>query len=324
MEPRRRAPGARVRHVGRYVTVTELSDHIDWRGRLLVGIVTMKPAPWQLEDNYQRMEAYVREAARRRAGVVIAPECVVDGYVAAHPDTESKDRMLEVAQTVPDGPYIARSRELCRQLGVFLIFGFLERVDAALFNTCCLIDPNGDVLGKYSKVHPGGERHVTAGLELKPSDTPLGRIGFLICSDRGIGHNFDALGVQGVDVIFVPMNGGGPATWNLSTRAADNKCWIVLANAWNCAVYGPSGAVVLEKYECECVTVCQINLSQVPKGADRGHLAGRRPDLYGPLADTTGPQRFGADGEPSPEERQRREEAAERDKHMRDRLKWRE
>ena len=302
----------------------ELSDHIDWYGRLLVGIVTMKPTAWQPEDNFQRLESYVREAARRRAGVVIAPECVLDGYVVSHPDADSRERVMEIAQTVPDGPYIVRARDLCRELGVFLIFGFLERVGDKLFNTCCLIDPRGDVLGKYSKIHPGGERHVTAGRDLQPLNTPLGRIGFLICSDRGIGHNFDALGLQGVDIIFVPMNGSGPKSWALSTRASDNKCWIVLANAWNCAVYGPSGMVLIEKYETECVTVCQINLNQVPNRTDRKHLWGRRPDLYGPLAAATGPHRFGPDGNPSPEEEQNREESAEKNKTRRDRLKWSE
>ena len=235
--------------------MNELSDHIDWRGRLLVGIVTMKPTPWQLEDNFQRLESYVREATRRRAGVVIAPECVLDGYVASHPDTDSKEQMLGIAQTVPDGPYIVRARDLCRELGIFLIFGFLERVDDNLFNTCCLIDPRGDLLGKYSKITPGGERHITAGCDLKPLDTPLGRIGFLICSDRGIGHNFDALGIQGVDIVFVPMNDKSPTSQQLSTRASDNRCWIVLANAWNCAAYSPSGALLIEKYETECVTI---------------------------------------------------------------------
>ena len=34
---------------------------------MLVGIVTLKSAPWELEDNFQRLEAYVREAAGRRA-----------------------------------------------------------------------------------------------------------------------------------------------------------------------------------------------------------------------------------------------------------------
>ena len=41
--------------------------------RLRVGIVTMQAMSWELEDNFQRMEAYVCEAVRRRAQLVIAP-----------------------------------------------------------------------------------------------------------------------------------------------------------------------------------------------------------------------------------------------------------
>ena len=297
------------------------SDHIDWRGRLLAGIVTMKPVPWKLEENFRRLEQYVREAARRRAGVVVAPECVLDGYVACAPGS-TKRRMLKVAQTVPDGPYIVHARELCRELGVFLVFGFLERVDERMFNTCCLIDPDGQVIAKYSKVHPYAEPFVTAGCQLEPFDTPLGRVGFLICSDRGFGHNFDALGAQNVDIIFLPTNGGNNGTETISVRAQDNRCFVIAANAWGCAVVEPTGTVRVDKCECECVTVVQINLLAINRGGDRTHLTcGRRTDLYGPLTVPT-ERRFDEHGEPTARERRRRAELRKEVKTLRDRLRW--
>jgi len=301
--------------------MNKFSDHIDWRGRLLAGIVTMKSVPWELEENFRRMEQYVREAARRRAGVIVTPENVLDGYVVCAPDT-TKERMLEVAQVVPDGPYIVRARDLCRELGVFLVFCFLERVDERLLNTCCLIDPDGQILAKYSKIHAYTEYAVTAGCQLEPFDTPLGRVGFLICSDRAIGLNFDALGMQDVDIIFLPMNGGGVDSKGVSIRARDNNCFVIAANSWSCALIRPDGFVQVEKWECECVTVAELNLLNINRRPDRKKIRkGRRPELYGPLT-AADDLRFNTQGEPSAEEEQWREEYREQAKTLWKKLRW--
>ena len=69
----------------------------------LVGIVTMEATPWAQEENFGRMEEYIREAVRRRAQLVVAPEFVLDGYVCGADPEVTRERMLEIAQTAPDG-----------------------------------------------------------------------------------------------------------------------------------------------------------------------------------------------------------------------------
>ena len=253
--------------------------------RLRVGIVTMEGTPWELEDNFQRMEAYVREAARRRANLVIAPEAVLDGYVCGAVPDATEEEMVGVAQSVPDGPYLQRGAALSRELSIYLIFGFLERDGEELFNSCTMFDPHGEIIAKFSKVHTAGEAFVTPGRELRPFDTPVGRVGMLICKDRGIPENFRALGVQGAEIIFLPMDGsGGPDDIKtLRQRARDNGCWIVVANTWSCAVIHPSGDIYMEKYESECVSVQRMGPDDSAQGELRVKFRQRRPDLYGPL-----------------------------------------
>ena len=252
----------------------------------LVGIVTMEAVPWELEENFRRMEEYVREAVRRRARVVIAPESVLDGYVCgADPDVTRED-MLEIAQTIPHGPYLVRGGELSKELGIYLIFGFLERDGDDLYNSCALFDPQGKIIAKHSKVHSGGEAFITPGRELRPFDTPIGRIGFLICKDREVPDNFNMLAVQNVDAVFIPMDGsGGPHnTRKLVQRAQDNCCWIIVANTWSAVVISPGGEIHLEKYESECVSVQRADLAKAPKGPGRTRFMERRYDLYATLA----------------------------------------
>ena len=96
---------------------------------LMIGIVTTASKPWKLEENCQSMEHYVREAVERGAELVIAPENVLDGCVAGSTPDVTRAKMLEIAQTVPNGPYIQRGCDLARELGIYLIFGFVERID---------------------------------------------------------------------------------------------------------------------------------------------------------------------------------------------------
>ena len=259
-----------------------------------IGIIAMDAKPWALEYNYKRLERYVREAAERDAEVVVAPEAILDGYVCyAAPDT-TRERMLEVAQTVPDGRYIVRARKLSRELGIYLVFGFLERAGEEMFNSLVMIDPQGEILAKYRKVHVGGESYITPGHELKPLDTPLGRLGFLICNDRTVPENIRTLGVQGAEIVFLPMDGeGGPSnTQRMARYAADNGCWIVVANTWSSAILSPRGDVRLETYETERVTIGRVTDWEVPKGTRRRSMIARRPDLYHPLIESFEPVRW--------------------------------
>ena len=267
-----------------------------------IGIIAMDAKPWALEQNYKRLEGYVREAAQRDAQVVVAPEAILDGYVCYAAPNTTRERMLEVAQTVPDGRYIVRARKLARELDIYLIFGFLERVQEQLFNSLVMIDPQGEILARYSKVHVGGESYITPGRELKPFDTPLGRLGFLICMDRTVPENIRTLGVQGAEIVFLPMDGGGgPSnTQRMARFAADNGCWIVVANTWSSAILSPGGDVRLERYETERVTIGRVTDWEVPKGTRRRNMIARRPDLYRPLIESLEPIRwYDAEGYPT-------------------------
>jgi len=273
----------------------------------------MDPVPWALEENFQRWETYVREAVPRRAQLVIAPESVLDGYVCGEDPDVTKDRMLAVAQTVPDGPYLKRAARLSQELGVYLIFAFLENAGSELFNSCGMFDPQGQIIAKYSKVHPTNEFAITPGRELKSFDTPLGRVAFLICNDASVPENFSALAAQQADIIIIPNNGAAhPAVAQmLCQRARDTAGWIVQANTCSAVIISAHGTPYLEKYETECVSVQRLDLFDSPRRDDLGLYApafmGRRPDLYHAVTGSAeSVTLFDGQGQPAPvEEKQR-------------------
>ena len=272
-----------------------------------VGTISMHGIPWKLAENYQRLEAYVREAARRGANVVVAPETVLDGFVCGAGVGVTRERMLAVAQPVPDGPYLLRARALCTELGIYLVFGFLERSGDDLRNSCVLIDPQGQVLGRYSKVYPNGELFITAGRELRAVDTPLGRVGFLICADRAIAANYPPLGLQNTQIVFLPMDGGGGPgnTQALRHHAREHGYWIIIANTWSRVIIDPSGEVLLEDYTTEGVSVQQVTISE-PRSAEQAEQGATLDELLKQAFSVT-QDRWDGEGQPTPNEVQSRD-----------------
>ncbi len=206
----------------------------------------MKGTAWKLEDNFVRMEKVVRQAAADKAQVVVTPEGMLEGYVCADPYT-TRERMLKIAQPVPDGPYVVRARKLAKELGIYLVFGFLELAGEDMYNSCVLISPQGLIIAKYSKVHPHSESHIRAGRRLAPFDTPLGRVGFLICSDRTHSGHWPPLRAAGAQLIFLPMDGTPHhPSWDMKQRARETGSWIIIANTWSAMVIDATGKVLLD------------------------------------------------------------------------------
>jgi nitrilase len=139
----------------------------------------------------------IASAAREGARLVVFPE----GFIPTYPDwvwavpagetgmlNHLYAELLANAVTIPDGS----TEKLCRaarQAGAYVVIGLSERnadaSNASLYNTLLYIDPHGNIMGKHRKLVPtGGERLVWAqgdGSTLGVYDTPLGRIGGLIC-----------------------------------------------------------------------------------------------------------------------------------------------
>src|SRR5262245_25217237 len=96
--------------------------------------------------NLDAMLQRLHEAAEHGAQLIVFPECALTGYCF-----DSKEEAWPHAEAVP-GPATAALAAECRQLGVWAVFGLLERAGLDLFNTCALIGPAGFVAG-YRKLH---------------------------------------------------------------------------------------------------------------------------------------------------------------------------
>jgi predicted amidohydrolase len=253
--------------------------------RFLAAVVQMASGA-DRAANVARATALVREAAARGARLVVLPE--VFAWRGAATDDPT------AAETVP-GPTTAAMAALAKELTIFLCMGsILEAVprDDRRFNTSCLVDPAGKIVGTYRKIHlfdvalPGRvdvRESATriAGDETVVASTPLAAIGCSICYDLRFPELYRRLAADGAEVLVVPSAftlPTGAAHWEVlcRARAIENQCWLLAANQTGASPHGhrdygnsmivdPWGAVVARLGEEEGIAIAELDPAQLAR-----------------------------------------------------------
>lgn len=181
--------------------------------------------------NLARMQSLLIEAVHRGAQLVIFPECAVTGYNFA-----TLDDARAVAEPL-DGPSVTMLAQSCREMNVYLIAGTLRADGKDVYNAALLIGPQG-LIGSYDKAHLplcGADKFTTHGKGgFNVYDTPLGRIGMLICYDLRFPEAARTLALRGADILALPTNwptGADTAPeFMVRARAFENRIFVVACN----------------------------------------------------------------------------------------------
>ena len=167
-----------------------------------IAVAQYEPRVGDVETNRAEAVRWATDAAERGAGLVVLPELASSGYVFA-----DEVEAMRTAESISDGPTVTALREVCAAHGCHIAAGVNERDGECRHNSAVLIGPDGP-LATYRKLHlyynekswfePGGELPVV--------DTPIGRIGMIICFDLWFPEPARALALAGADIIAVPTN----------------------------------------------------------------------------------------------------------------------
>ncbi|MCX7418614.1 MAG: carbon-nitrogen hydrolase family protein [Planctomycetia bacterium] len=262
--------------------------------------VQMDVALGQPEANLQAMLAKLRETAAVGAKLTVFPECALSGYCFS-----SVEEAMPHAQTLP-GPATERFASACKELGVFAVFGLLEKDGDRLFNATALVGPSG-LIGTYRKVHLP-----YLGIDMKTTygDRPFAvfeidgvKVGMLICYDAAFPEATRSLALLGADLIVLPTNwppgAECVAEHTLNTRAMENAVFFMAVNRvgeergfpfiGRSRICGPSGCT-LASTESTQPTILYADIdpqqsrnkrvTRVPGKHAIDRLADRRPEMY--------------------------------------------
>jgi predicted amidohydrolase len=260
--------------------------------------VSIKPKKWDKVHNADKMEAFFVEAAMYDPDLIVTTEGVLEGYVIddvlRHPELE--ERVFEIAEPM-DGPYIRRFQALANKLKTCLVFGFAELDEAHIYNTAVFINDQGDILGKYHKTQfaegtVASCRFNCVGHTLRAFDTPVGRVGIVICNDRWNPRITRTLVLDGAQLILIPSYGSKNRGQNETVlrRARENGVPIVNANVGMNLIVS-KGEIVAYRWGNDAITTAEVDVPVAPsteaaRAYEAEYLALQGPEMERRYAET--------------------------------------
>lgn len=191
------------------------------------------------QTNLEKSLELALHAVENGANLIVLPELANTGYLFAN-----RHDAFEHAERVPEGPSVCAWMNFAQQHQVYLAAGLSEREGMQLFDTAVLLGPDG-FIGKYRKAHLWNKEKLwfTPGdLGFPVFETPIGRIGLLICWDIWFPEVPRLLSLQGADIICSLNNwvwtppplfdeaGKCMASYLTMTAAHVNNVYIAAAN----------------------------------------------------------------------------------------------
>lgn len=243
-----------------------------------------------VETNISKATEMIYMAAGAGNDLVLLPELWASGY-----DLEN---WHNYATTLDEGIF-RRLSDLARKANIVIGSSLLEKRENIAYNTFVLYGNDGNLLGKYRKVHLfrllEEEKWLHAGEDLVLAQTPWGQIGLSICYDLRFPEMYRPYALSGARLVLIV------AEWPdrrishwvklLQARAIENQLFIAGVNkvgeskgiklGGHSAVVDPWGVPLVEGDDEEGLFTVEVNLKEADKARKQIPVfKDRKPLIY--------------------------------------------
>src|SRR5262245_31828898 len=172
-----------------------------------IGLIQTKVGE-DIDENLERTGRFIRQAAKKGAEIVCLQELFAHRYFAQTKD----DRFFEIAEPVP-GRLSDFLAGCARSNHVLLIGGSIyeKGADGKFYNTSLVFERNGNLAGKYRKMHIPHDPNYYEQHYFSPGDTGYIQVNTgdaviapLICYDQWYPEAARINTIQGAQIIFYP------------------------------------------------------------------------------------------------------------------------
>jgi predicted amidohydrolase len=258
-----------------------------------------------LEEDFIIAERLIKEARSEGVRLLALPEACLGGYLLSLDD----DTVLDAGPPALalDGPEIRRLIALAGEMTV--VAGYCEADADTRYNSVVCVSGDG-VLGNHRKVHQplGEDSSYASGDRFHAFDTPVGRIGMMICYDKAFPESARALALDGAQIGVCVSAWPGSRTnatadlaedrWKRRfdlfdrARALENQMVWLSANqagtfgslrfVGSAKVVDPGGDILADTGVGSGIALAELDVARALETARRsmGHLRDRRPETY--------------------------------------------
>jgi len=292
-------------------------------GIVRAAVIQDSPIVFNREATIEKVHSLLSQAARQGVELVVMPEAFVSAYPTGLDfgariglrQPKGRDDFRRYYESALDVPSLACDAlgKAAREAGVFLVIGVIERDGGTLYCTVLFFSPDGGLMGKHRKLMPTAMERLVWGFgdgsTLPVFDTPLGKIGSVICWENYMPLLRMHMYAQGIQLYCAPT-ADHRDTWLPSMRhiALEGRCFVlsccqyltradcpedyaaiqgndpatVLMRGGSCII-GPMGQMLAgPDFDGPCILSADLDLDEIPKGKYDfdvvGHYA--RPDVF--------------------------------------------
>ncbi len=222
------------------------------------------------EVNIMKGLSLVKRAIQVRADLVILPEVFNTGFYPHNYDSVEEELEDELRLLLK----LSDARDMV------IVAGVAEKSDEGLYNSAVIVH-RGRILGVYRKTHlfplTSERKYFKPGNKLEVFDTPIGKIGILICYEIRFPELSRKLTKMGAEMIVVPAEFPKVRIehWRvlLQARAIENQLFVAGVNCvegdlnygGHSMLVDPSGKVLVEGGEYQEVMMSDVDLSDVER-----------------------------------------------------------
>jgi len=181
-------------------------------------VVQASPVMFDTPRTLGKLADLASDAAGRGANLVVFPKAFVGGYpkgldfgarlgLRLPEGREDFRRYFEAAIDVP-GPATEAIAAAARAAAAHLVVGIIERDGGTLHCTALMFGPDGRLLAKHRKLMPTAMERLVWGFgdgsTLSVVDTPLGKLGSVICWENYMPLLRMAMYAKGIELYCAP------------------------------------------------------------------------------------------------------------------------
>ena len=290
--------------------------------KFIAAVVQAAPVVFDPVRTIGKLRQLAADAARKGARLVLFPEAFISAYpkgldfgarigMRSPEGREDFRRYFESAIDVP-GPHVDTLAGIARESRIYMVVGVIERDIGTLYCTVLFFSDEGRYLGKHRKLMPTAmERLVWGygdGSTLPVFDTPMGRLGAVICWENYMPLLRTAMYAKNIQIYCAPT-ADGRKTWlpTMQHVAMEGRCFVLSCNQYarrrdfpddyaiegsnpdailctgGSCIVSPLGEVLAgPNFEGECILTAELDMGEIARGKYDfdvvGHYA--RPDVF--------------------------------------------
>lgn len=197
---------------------------------LRIGIIQQSNTS-DINDNRTRIASKIRQLATQGARLVVLQELHDSLYFCQTENVE----LCSLALPIP-GEATDFYSAIARDCGIVLVTSLYERRAPGLYhNTAVVFEKDGNIAGKYRKMHIPDDPayyekfYFTPGdIGFEPIDTSVGRLGVLVCWDQWYPEAARLMALKGAEMLIYPTAIGWESTDSDDEKQRQRDAWVTV------------------------------------------------------------------------------------------------